>query len=164
MRILLSRSLHKKTLQALHSSLSRRTMSATAEKSWREFEVPVPWGKLAGKDWGGGESGGQPPRRTWIALHGWQDNCGTFDTLAPLFPSGHRILALDIPGHGFSSHNPAGFPYHFADGLTMVRRVAAHFGLSRFSLMGHSMGGGMSTIFAATHPEMVEKLVVFDMG
>ena len=29
--------------------------------------------------------------------------------------------------------------------------------------MGHSMGGGLGCFFAATHPEMVEGLVMLDM-
>ncbi len=124
----------------------------------KDFEVPVPWGKIAGKEWG------DPGGPAWIALHGWLDNCGSFDTMAPGFPGGHRLLCVDVPGHGLSSHNPPGVPYHFADGLQVIRRVAGHFSLDRFSLLGHSMGAGMALLFAATHPEMVERLIMLDVG
>jgi len=35
-----------------------------------------------------------------LALHGWQDNAGTFDKLAPLLVAqGHSVLAIDFPGN-----------------------------------------------------------------
>lgn len=61
--------------------------------------------KKTGKEWG--NSDGEP----WIALHGWLDNCGSFDTLIPYFPAHHRVIAIDIPGHGLSSHMPPGKKY-----------------------------------------------------
>ena len=36
-------------------------------------------------------------------------------------------------------------------------------GFEKFSILGHSMGGGLGCLFAATHPEMVEGLVMLDM-
>ena len=62
-------------------------------------------GHITGKEWG------SPSGEPWIALHGWLDNCGSFDTLLPHFPEDHRIIAIDMPGHGFSSHLPAGNLY-----------------------------------------------------
>ena len=36
-------------------------------------------------------------------------------------------------------------------------------GLEKFGLMGHSMGAGMSSMFAATYPDMVDALVMIDL-
>ncbi len=80
-----------------------RAMSHSSALHGREFSVPVPWGRLSGREWGDPSSG-----TPWIALHGWLDNCGSFDALAPRFPAGHRLLCVDMPGHGLSSHNPKG--------------------------------------------------------
>jgi len=33
-----------------------------------------------------------------LALHGWQDNAGTYDTLAPLLPNTIRLVCLDFCG------------------------------------------------------------------
>ena len=41
-----------------------------------------------GKEWG--QTDGEP----WIALHGWLDNCGSFDKLIPYFPKTQRIIAI----------------------------------------------------------------------
>ena len=67
-----------------------------------------------------------------------------------------------MPGHGFSSHFPSGFSYHYLEGLQYIRRVANYFQLEKFNLMGHSMGGGMSFMYTVTHPEQVQKLVMLD--
>ena len=70
----------------------------------------------------------------------------------PYFPKTQRIIAIDLPGHGLSSHLPQGVSYHYLDGLQYIRRVARHLNLETFSLIGHSMGGGMSLMYSVTHP------------
>ena len=55
-----------------------------------------------------------------------------------------------------------GFTYHYLDGLQYIRRVAIHLNLDKFSLIGHSMGGGMSLMYSVTHPEHVKRLVMLD--
>ena len=111
---------------------------------------------ILGKEWG------SPDGEPTIALHGWLDNCGSFDKLLPHYPDNHRIIAIDIPGHGFSSHIPLGFSYHHLDGLQYIRRVADYYNFDKFNLLGHSMGGGMCFVYAVTHPEHVQRLIVLD--
>ena len=52
-----------------------------------ELTVPVPWGQIRGKVWGPDHG------RRVVCLHGWADNCGTFDTLLPLLPQGNALHA-----------------------------------------------------------------------
>ena len=102
----------------------------------------------------------------WIVLHGWLDNAGSFDTLAPLFLTSHphnSLLCIDFPGHGFSSHIPPGQMYHYLESLRHIRLVAQHQGLEKFGLMGHSMGAGLSSLFSAVYPEMVHSLIMIDL-
>ena len=77
-----------------------------------------------------------------------------------------NLLALHnanrCTGHGFSSHIPMGMGYHFIEGISYIKRVANHFGLERFNLMGHSMGGAMCAVFAATFPNEVLRLIELD--
>ncbi len=44
-----------------------------------------------------------------------------------------------------------------------IRIVAAHFNWSRFSILGHSMGGIVGSMFAAVSPNMIEKLAMIDI-
>jgi len=123
----------------------------------REVSIPVPWGVIAGREWG------SPAGLPWIALHGWLDNAGTFDTLAPLFPAQHRLLCLDYPGHGHSSPLPQGQGYHYLESISYIRKVADHMGWEKFGLLGHSMGAGMCSLYAATFPEHVHALIMLDL-
>ncbi|XP_044252384.1 probable serine hydrolase [Tribolium madens] len=127
---------------------------------FEEVRVPVPWGHISGKWWG--------PKSTQpiLAIHGWQDNAGTFDTLAPLLAAkGHSILCVDLPGHGLSSHLADGHCYYlFWDGIHIVRRIVKHFNWGKVTLMGHSLGGGIAFLYAGTYPDQVDKYISFDIA
>ncbi|XP_074980328.1 serine hydrolase-like protein 2 isoform X3 [Caretta caretta] len=103
-----------------------------------EMKFPVPWGHIAAKAWG------SPQGHPMLCLHGWLDNANTFNRLIPLLPKDYCYMAMDFGGHGLSSHRPAGFPYHFLDYVSEVRRVTAALKWSRFTLMGHSLGGSVA--------------------
>lgn len=98
-----------------------------------------------------------------IALHGWQDNANTFDRLAPLMPPNASVLALDIPGHGLSSHYPKGFPYHRISYVVTLRRIVNYLGWNKVSLMGHSLGGQICHLYSSIYPEEVDALITLDM-
>lgn len=108
---------------------------------------------VAVKEWGHGEA--------IIALHGWLDNAASFEFLAPKLP-GHRVIAIDFPGHGDSGHKPDHQSYHFVDYVQTVVSLADHLDLPSFSIMGHSMGGGVGTLVAGAFPERVRHLILLD--
>ncbi|XP_039347931.1 serine hydrolase-like protein 2 isoform X2 [Mauremys reevesii] len=121
-----------------------------------ELKFPVPWGHIAAKSWG------SPQGRPVLCLHGWLDNANTFNRLIPLLPKDYYYMAMDFGGHGLSSHRPAGFPYHFLDYVSEIRRVTAALKWSRFTLMGHSLGGTVAGMFSCIFPEMVDKLILVE--
>ncbi|KAI9545681.1 hypothetical protein NQZ68_034451 [Dissostichus eleginoides] len=121
-----------------------------------ELCVPVPWGEIRGKVWG--PDHGRPV----LCLHGWADNCGTFNTLIPHLPKECRYVAVELAGHGRSSHRPAGVPYSFPTYVMDVRRVVDALQWSKFSIIGHSMGGNIAGMFSALYPEMVDAVVLLD--
>ena len=41
---------------------------------------------------------GKPNDHPILALHGWQDNAGTFDNLIPRLPSDFYVVCLDFCG------------------------------------------------------------------
>ncbi|XP_030272370.1 serine hydrolase-like protein isoform X1 [Sparus aurata] len=121
-----------------------------------ELSVPVPWGEIRGKVWG-------PDRgRPVLCLHGWADNCGSFSTLIPLLPKECRYVAVDLAGHGLSSHRPPGAFYSSPEYVADVCRVVDALQLKNLSIIGHSMGGDIAAMFASLFPEMVEALVLLD--
>lgn len=112
---------------------------------------------LAAQIWG--RPGGVPV----IALHGWLDNAGTFDLLAPQLP-GCEIVALDLAGHGLSGARSADASYNIWQDVGDLDDVADELGWNRFNLVGHSRGGAIAMLYAATFPERVEKLVLIEGG
>lgn len=144
---------------------ARQTVRRMSSFVCREVSVPVPWGVIAAKQWTN-VNHVNTQVKPWIVLHGWLDNAGSFDTLAPMLVSScpqHSLLCIDYPGHGLSSHIAPGHMYHYLESMRYIKLVASHMGLDKFGLMGHSMGAGMSSLFAATFPEMVEALVMIDL-
>lgn len=133
--------------------------NGTGRSSPEEVEIPVPWGIVAGKWWG------SRVKQPILALHGWQDNAGTFDRLCPLLPADIPILAIDLPGHGKSSHYPKGMHYYiFWDGIALIRRIVKYYGWDRVTLLGHSLGGALSFMYAAAFPEEVESFISIDIA
>ncbi|MET0125137.1 MAG: alpha/beta hydrolase, partial [Pseudomonas caspiana] len=96
-----------------------------------------------------------------IALHGWLDNANSFARLAPRL-HGLRIVALDLAGHGHSSHRPTGAGYALADYVHDVLQVAEQLGWQQFSLLGHSLGAIISVFLAGALPERVSRLALID--
>ena len=117
--------------------------------------LPLRQGRCAAKVWG------NETDRPILALHGWLDNAGTFDALAPLLP-GFRMLALDLPGHGDSDPRPPGMPYHFVDYVTEVCSALEYLKWRPCLLVGHSMGAGIAALVAGILPELVERLVMIE--
>lgn len=121
------------------------------------MRIPVPYGHIAAKAWG------DPAGKPILGLHGWLDNAGTHDRLIPLLPPGYRIVCIDQPGHGRSSHYPPGMHYKLSDGFTVLRWVLDYLKWEKCSIMGHSLGGGIGSWYSALFPEQVEKLISIDL-
>ncbi|MFO1506600.1 MAG: alpha/beta hydrolase [Lysobacterales bacterium] len=122
----------------------------------KELSVAIADVAVAAKEWG------EPSSPPLLALHGWLDNAASFDVLAPILARTHHVVAPDLPGHGRSGHRPPGAWYHFVDYLEDIARLFAHFGWARADLLGHSLGGALATLFAATYPERVRRLVLIE--
>jgi pimeloyl-ACP methyl ester carboxylesterase len=117
----------------------------------------LPGFELAGLEWG------QPGGHRVIALHGWLDNAGSFDLLAPLLDDCH-LVALDSAGHGHSGHRSPDSAYNIWQDVADVFVVADALQWSKFSLLAHSRGGAIATLAAGTFPERIENLVLIDGG
>jgi pimeloyl-ACP methyl ester carboxylesterase len=121
----------------------------------REFALDLPSGRIAGL-----RGGGSGASRV-IALHGWLDNAASFVPLSAHL-DGIELVAPDLPGHGRSAHLAPGADYSFAAAVHTVLDVADALGWDTFSLLGHSMGAGISSLVAAGAPERVRRLVAIE--
>jgi pimeloyl-ACP methyl ester carboxylesterase len=74
------------------------------------------------------------------------------------FAQTHRVIALDLLGHG-ASDRPE-IIYEADDFVAQVRHVADELGLGRFHLVGCCLGGGVALEFARRHPQRVCSLAL----
>jgi pimeloyl-ACP methyl ester carboxylesterase len=123
----------------------------------RERAFQLPWLELAAVEWG--EPGGIPV----IALHGWLDNAGTFDLLAPLLEGCH-VIALDSAGHGHSRNRSPDAGYNIWQDVRDVVGVADALDWPQFKLLGHSRGAAIATLVAGAFPERVSGLGLIEGG
>ncbi len=121
----------------------------------RSFELPAY--ELCAREWG--RAGGMPV----IALHGWLDNAGSFDFLAPLLSDCHLIVP-DLAGHGRSGWRSPDSSYAIWQDVADVIDVADAMGWERFALLGHSRGAAIAMLTASAFPERATHLVMIEGG
>ena len=99
---------------------------------------------------------GDPPM---LFLHGW---CGDRSFFAPQFEHfsrSHRVVGLDLPGHG-QSRAPAAYSI---DGLAAdVAALGRQLGLGRAVLVAHSLGAMVALALRQQAPELVGAVVMVD--
>ncbi|WP_019615179.1 alpha/beta fold hydrolase [Psychromonas ossibalaenae] len=104
---------------------------------------------------------GDPQSEIILCLHGWLDNAASFSSLMPCL-SGRRVIAVDLPGHGLSSHRSPDAHYHFVDWVYDLLQLFAVNDWNKIDIVGHSMGGMIASAFAAAFPEKVKSLTLID--
>ena len=96
-----------------------------------------------------------------ILLHGMSSSLNTWDSVVFYLANHRRVISLDLPGFGLSGPSPENmynFDYYnkFIDSFT--RRLQ----LTKFTLVGNSMGGSIAWNYALFNPAVVDKLVLID--
>lgn len=140
----------------------------TFSRQPREIRFNLGERSLAALEWG------EADKPLILALHGWLDNAASFSMLAPLLVD-YRILALDLAGHGQSDWRSAdaGYPvWSYVEDLRKVHLSLSSQGnsasssssnaagsfdnnLTPIALLGHSLGAGVASLYAATWPASV---------
>ena len=108
-------------------------------------------------DWG---NEGAP---VMLLLHGLRGHAHAWDDVAERFCGDYRVLALDQRGRGETDWAPRG-DYSTDAFVADLEEFCYTLGLEKFVLVGHSMGGRNSMAFAGRNPDMLEKLVIVDIG
>jgi pimeloyl-ACP methyl ester carboxylesterase len=120
------------------------------------FSVETPSaGTICGLRWGSAD--GIPV----LAAHGWLDNAASFLPMAP-YLADLNLVAIDLPGHGFSQHRPEGARYHLMEYPPAVLEVADALGWNELVLLGHSLGGAISTTVAVAAPARIRAMVLIE--
>jgi pimeloyl-ACP methyl ester carboxylesterase len=120
-----------------------------------ERDLKVNNARLRLLDWGGDD---RPPV---LLLHGFTGNAHAWDTLSIALQPRFHVLALDQRGHGDS--DPADV-YNAVAAFDDLAGVIDELRLTRLVLVGLSMGGRNAMYFTSKRPDVVEKLVIVDIG
>lgn len=99
-----------------------------------------------------------------ILIHGFLDHARSWDpfvaALRDLSPNPRRVVAMDCRGHGDSGWGGAGGYYHFPDYVYDLNCLVSNLAASSVNLLGHSMGGTISFLYAGAFPDRVKKLIL----
>ncbi len=95
-----------------------------------------------------------------ILLHGFTGSTRTWDSFVPAWARDHRVLAVDILGHG-DSDSPAD-PERYTMDRCVEDLVALldRLGVEDTHLLGYSMGGRVALHLAAAQPQRIAGLVL----
>jgi pimeloyl-ACP methyl ester carboxylesterase len=104
---------------------------------------------------------GTEGRRPMLCVHGGAAHAHWFDFVAPGFTSDYHVRAVDLRGHGDSEWADPPV-YSFEKYASDLDEMIDKLDLRDFVLVGHSMGGMVSLVYAATHPGRVGRLILVD--
>lgn len=97
-----------------------------------------------------------------VIIHGFLGMSDNWKTLAAQYAEkGFQVHAIDLRNHGKSFHSSDwGYDYMVQD----VFDYCGYHNLNTISVIGHSMGGKVAMLLATIYPDLVENLIVADIG
>ena len=97
-----------------------------------------------------------------VIIHGFLGMSDNWKSLGSLYAAeGFQVHMIDLRNHGKSFHSDE---FNYTVMSNDVLEYCQEHNLSKVSIIGHSMGGKVAMLFATTYTQMVEKLIVADIG
>jgi pimeloyl-ACP methyl ester carboxylesterase len=97
-----------------------------------------------------------------IIIHGFLGMSDNWKSLGSLYAAkSFQTHMLDLRNHGRSFHSDE---FNYAVMANDLLEYCQHYNLNNISIIGHSMGGKVAMLFATAYPDLVEKLIVADIG
>jgi pimeloyl-ACP methyl ester carboxylesterase len=97
-----------------------------------------------------------------LLIHGMAGSSETWRAVMPRLSTRYRVIAPDLLGHGQSA-KPRG-DYSLGAFAVWLRDLLDELGISRVTLVGQSLGGGVAMQFVHQHPDYCERLVLIGSG
>lgn len=102
--------------------------------------------------------------KTILCMHGLTRNSADFDDICNELSDRYRLIVVDQRGRGLSDYDPNPTNYnplvYVQDMFLLLEKLK----LTSVILLGTSMGGIMAMIMAAMKPEMVQVIIINDVG
>lgn len=98
-----------------------------------------------------------------LLVHGTASSARSWDLLVPLLIGAHRVIRVDLLGHGGSA-KPDDGDYEVPAHARRVGEVMDRLGVGSAVVVGHSTGGMVATALAERRPGLVTALALLDTG
>ena len=96
-----------------------------------------------------------------LLVHGIHDHCHSWDWLAQSLRRHFHVVAPDLRGHGDSEWT-LGSPYSYLEYVQDIAQLVRQRRLSPLTVVAHSLGGTIASIYAGAFAEAVERLVIIE--
>ncbi|MEV0233044.1 alpha/beta hydrolase [Nonomuraea sp. NPDC050786] len=98
-----------------------------------------------------------------LLIHGTAASANSWYALVPLLTQSHRVIRVDLLGHGRSAE-PADGSYAIPDQARRVGEALDRLGVKQAIAVGHSSGGMVATALAEQRPDLVTALALINTG
>lgn len=95
-----------------------------------------------------------------VLVHCFTCSIDWWDGMIPLLARKHRVIAMDLLGHGGSEKPTSG--YSIPEQADLIAAALGRLGVREAEVVGHSLGGPISIALAEQSPELVDRLVIID--
>ncbi|MCV7151581.1 alpha/beta fold hydrolase [Mycolicibacterium pyrenivorans] len=99
---------------------------------------------------------------TLLLIHGMAGSSETWRAVIPQLSKKYRVIAPDLLGHGQSAKPRS--DYSLGAFAVLLRDLLEELGISRATVVGQSLGGGVAMQFAYQHPDFCQRLVLISSG
>ena len=106
--------------------------------------------------WPAPSARGEAPRL--FLLHGWMDVSASFQFMVDALEGDWDVYAPDWRGYGLTEWAKAD-TYWFPDYIADLERLLDLFSIEKTTLIGHSLGGNVASLYAGIRPQRVARLV-----
>jgi pimeloyl-ACP methyl ester carboxylesterase len=105
---------------------------------------------------------GDPQGSPIVLIHCYTCSMNWWGQLAPMLETGHRVIRIDLLGHGGSEKPGAG--YEIEKQANAIAEALNELGVSGATVVGHSLGGTVATALAEQSPQLATKVVIVDQA
>lgn len=110
-------------------------------------------------EWGGDDLS---RTHTLVLVHGFLDLAWGWAPMVRNLPPHYHVIAPDMRGHGDSDRVGAGGYYYFFDYVADLHSLIDQLGRDTVSVVGHSMGGSISSYYTGSYPKTVHRLALLE--
>jgi pimeloyl-ACP methyl ester carboxylesterase len=134
---------------------------ATDEET-RSAEVTVAGGEILQLSGGDLQVVDRGPRDASpiVLIHCFTCAIDWWDRLMPRLTPSHRVIAVDLLGHGGSEKPDSG--YSIPRQADLVAQALSRLGVRNAEVVGHSLGGSVAVALAEQSPQLVNRIVIVD--